>query len=152
MGSAIQIKVGAWALAAWAQMLSRGPLLRSILSFAHPTRGAEQPVSPSSDKAVLSSILVVSIPKSGTVFANLILSRGLSLEQASVSLGYFPHELFESSKRAPFVTAGKVASIQDPRSVELSCVQHMNCLYAQRPRAFLVCSSKSIGARKGCAR
>jgi len=103
----------------------------------------------------LPSILVVTIPKSGTVFTNQMLSRGLSLEAASVSSGYFPHYLIDIPKLLLFVAGGKVASahfdaspvnlqsltafvkkwvvhIRDPRSVTLSWVHHMNRLYGER--------------------
>jgi len=103
----------------------------------------------------LPSILVVTIPKSGTVFTNQMLSRGLSLEPASVSFGYFPHYLIDIPKLLSFIPGGKVASahfdaspvnlqsltafvqkwvlhIRDPRSVALSWVHHMNRLYGQR--------------------
>jgi hypothetical protein len=103
----------------------------------------------------LPSILVVTIPKSGTVFTNHMLSRGLSLEPASVSFGYFPHYLVDIPKLPRFVEGGCVASahfdpspvnlqsltyfvkkwvvhVRDPRSVVLSWVHHMNRLYAER--------------------
>jgi hypothetical protein len=105
--------------------------------------------------AELPSILVVTVPKSGTVFTNLTLSRGLSLEPASVSFGYFPHYLVDIPKLSSFVEGGKVASahfdpspvnlqsltyfvkkwvvhVRDPRSVLLSWVHHMNRLYGDR--------------------
>jgi hypothetical protein len=106
-------------------------------------------------RRALPSILVVSIPKSGTVFTNQMLSRGLSLEPASVSFGYFPHYLVDIPKLLSFVEGGQVASahfdaspvnlqsltpfvkkwvvhIRDPRSVALSWVHHMNRLYGER--------------------
>src|ERR1700683_4017772 len=68
----------------------------------------------------LPSILVVSIPKSGTVFTNQMLSRGLSLESTSVSFGYFPHYLVDIPKLLPFIEGGKVASAHfDPSPVNL---------------------------------
>jgi Sulfotransferase domain len=105
--------------------------------------------------AELPSILVVTVPKSGTVFTNLTLSRGLSLEPVSVSFGYFPHYLVDIPKLSSFVEGGKVASahfdpspvnlqsltyfvkkwvvhVRDPRSVVLSWVHHMNRLYRER--------------------
>ena len=103
----------------------------------------------------LPSILVVTIPKSGTVFTNQMLSRGLSLEPTSVSFGYFPHYLVDIPKLVSFIEGGQVASahfdaspvnlqsltafvkkwvvhIRDPRSVTLSWVHHMNRLYSER--------------------
>lgn len=103
----------------------------------------------------LPSILVVTIPKSGTVFTNQMLSRGLSLEPASVSFGYFPHYLVDIRELLSFVKGGRVASahfdpspvnvqsltafvtkwvvhIRDPRSVLLSFVHHQNRLYSER--------------------
>jgi hypothetical protein len=103
----------------------------------------------------LPSILVVSIPKSGTVFTNRMLSRGLALEPASISFGYFPHYLVNIRKLPAFVEGGSVAAahfepspvnlqsltyfikkwvvhVRDPRSVVLSWVHHMNRLYAER--------------------
>jgi hypothetical protein len=107
------------------------------------------------NKSRLPSILVVTIPKSGTIFTNQMLSRGLSLESASVSFGYFPHYLVDIPKVLSFVEGGQVASahfdpspvnlqsltafvdkwvvhIRDPRSVVLSWVCHMNRLYEER--------------------
>lgn len=106
-------------------------------------------------KPELPSILVVTIPKSGTVFTNLMLSRGLALEPASISFGYFPHYLVDVRKLPSFVAGGSVASahfepspvnlqslsyfvkkwvvhVRDPRSVVLSWVHHMNRLYGER--------------------
>lgn len=106
-------------------------------------------------KPELPSILVVSIPKSGTVFTNLMLSRGLALEPVSISFGYFPHYLVEIPKLPSFVAGGSVASahfepspvnlqsltyfikkwvvhVRDPRSVVLSWVHHMNRIYGER--------------------
>lgn len=105
--------------------------------------------------AEVPSILVVTVPKSGTVFTNLTLSRGLSLEPTSVSFGYFPHYLVDIPKLPSFAEGGKVASahfdpspvnlqsltyfvkkwvvhVRDPRSVVLSWVHHMNRLYRDR--------------------
>jgi hypothetical protein len=105
--------------------------------------------------ANLPSILVVTIPKSGTVFTNLMLSRGLRLEPVSVSFGYFPHYLVDIRKLPSFAEGGKVARahfepspvnlqsltyfvkkwvvhVRDPRSVMLSWVHHANRLYADR--------------------
>jgi hypothetical protein len=106
-------------------------------------------------KTDLPSILVVTIPKSGTVFTNLMLSRGLSLEPVSVSFGYFPHYLVDIPKLPSFIEGGSVASahfdpspvnlqsltyfvkkwvvhVRDPRSVTLSWVHHMNRLHSER--------------------
>lgn len=109
----------------------------------------------SHSRKALPSILVVTIPKSGTVFINQMLSRGLSLKPASVSFGYFPHYLVDIPKVLSFIERGQVASahfdaspvnlqcltpfvkkwvvhIRDPRSVILSWVHHMNRLYGER--------------------
>ena len=106
-------------------------------------------------KPELPSILVVTIPKSGTVFTNLMLSRRLALEPASISFGYFPHYLVDVRTLPSFVAGGSVASahfepspvnlqslsyfvkkwvvhVRDPRSVVLSWVHHMNRLYGER--------------------
>jgi hypothetical protein len=103
----------------------------------------------------LPSILVVTVPKSGTRFTNLMLSGGLSLEPASVSFGYFPHYLVDIPKLPSFAEGGSVASahfdpspvnlqsltyfvkkwvvhVRDPRSVTLSWVHHTNRLYSER--------------------
>ena len=103
----------------------------------------------------LPSILVVTVPKSGTRFTNLMLSGGLALEPASVSFGYFPHYLVDIPKLPSFAAGGSVASahfdpspvnlqslthfvkkwvvhIRDPRSVTLSWVHHTNRLYSER--------------------
>lgn len=103
----------------------------------------------------LPSILVVTIPKSGTVFINQSLIRGLSLAPASVSFGYFPHYLVNIPKLLSFIKGGQVAPahfdaspvnlqaltpflkkwvvhLRDPRSVVLSWVHHMNRLYGER--------------------
>ena len=129
-------------------------MLRSILPFVVSTPRKE-PSTPRCASTTLPSILVVSIPKSGTVFTNLMLSRGLLLEQTSVSFGYFPHYLVEIPKLVSFVKGGKVAPahfapsavnlqsltpfikrwvlhIRDPRSVVLSWVHHTNCIYSER--------------------
>ena len=129
-------------------------VLRSILPFVVSTPRKE-PSTPRCASTTLPSILVVSIPKSGTVFTNLMLSRGLLLEQASVSFGYFPHYLVEIPKLVSFVKGGKVAPahfdpsavnlqsltpfikrwvlhIRDPRSVVLSWVHHTNRIYSER--------------------
>jgi hypothetical protein len=151
VGPIIQVKPDA------REPLARTPtpsVLRSIFSFLPSSHTKEQSV-PTCHNAILPSILIVSIPKSGTVFTNLMLSRGLSLEQASVSFGYFPHYLVEIPKLVSFIKGGKVAPahfdpspvnlqsltpfikrwvlhIRDPRSVVLSWVHHMNRLYAER--------------------
>lgn len=103
----------------------------------------------------LPSILVVTIPKSGTVFINQSLYRGLLLESAPISFGYFPHYLVDIPKLLSFIEGGQVASahfdaspvnlqaltpfvkkwvvhVRDPRSVVLSWVHHMNRLYGER--------------------
>lgn len=109
----------------------------------------------SRSKPKLPSILVVTVPKSGTRFTNLTLSGGLGLEPTSVSFGYFPHYLVDIPKLPSFVEGGSVASahfdpspvnlqslthfvrkwvvhIRDPRSVTLSWVHHTNRLYSER--------------------
>jgi hypothetical protein len=109
----------------------------------------------SRSKPKLPSILVVTVPKSGTRFTNLMLSGGLGLEPTSVSFGYFPHYLVDIPKLPSFVEGGSVASahfdpspvnlqslthfvgkwvvhIRDPRSVTLSWVHHTNRLYSER--------------------
>lgn len=106
-------------------------------------------------KPELPSILVVTIPKSGTAFTNLMLARGLGLEAASISFGYFPYYLVDIRKLPSFIEGGSVASahfepspvnlqsltyfitkwvvhVRDPRSVVLSWVHHMNRLYGER--------------------
>ncbi len=109
----------------------------------------------SRSKPKLPSILVVTVPKSGTRFTNLTLSGGLGLEPTSVSFGYFPHYLVDIPKLPSFVEGGSVASahfdpspvnlqslthfvkkwvvhIRDPRSVALSWVHHTNRIYSER--------------------
>jgi hypothetical protein len=123
-------------------------MLGSVVPFRRLFAAAKPPDLP--------SILVVTIPKSGTVFTNRMLSRGLSLDPASVSFGYFPHYLVDIRELLSFIKGGKVASahfdpspvnvqaltafvtkwvvhIRDPRSVVLSWVHHQNRLYAERP-------------------
>src|SRR5262245_16265014 len=129
-------------------------LLHSIRPFVVSVPREEQPV-PTHDHATLPSILVVSMPKSGTVFTRLTLSRGLSLEQSFLSCGRFPHLLIDIPKLASFIRGGKVCGehfdpspvnldslahftkrwvlhIRDPRSVVLSWVHHMNRLYSEQ--------------------
>jgi Sulfotransferase domain len=109
----------------------------------------------SRSKPKLPSILVVTVPKSGTRFTNLTLSGGLGLEPTSVSFGYFPHYLVDIPKLPSFIEGGSVASahfdpspvnlqslthfvkkwvvhIRDPRSVTLSWVHHTNRIYSER--------------------
>ncbi len=50
----------------------------------------------------LPSILITSIPRSGAMFTNLALNRGLGLESAIVSFGYFPEYLVELPKLMSF--------------------------------------------------
>jgi hypothetical protein len=128
-----------------------GRLLRrlALRSFAGRRR------LPNHARTALPSILVVTIPKSGTVFINQMLSRGLSLEPGSVSFGYFPHYLVDIPKLLSFIEGGQAASahfdaspvnlqsltpfvkkwvvhVRDPRSVLLSWVHHTNRLYGER--------------------
>jgi len=151
MSLIVELKPDARDPAARARSQSRW---RSIVPFVYSRRRGERSVA-TPDNAGLPSILVVSILKSGTVFTNLMLARGLSLEQMPVSFGYFPHYLIDIPKVVSFIKGGKVARahfdpspvnfqsltpfirkwvlhIRDPRSVVLSWVHHMNRVYSER--------------------
>ena len=95
------------------------------------------------------SILVISIPKSGTVYINKLLSQGLGRAPMSLGYGYFPHDLADVRKVETFARGGRVASahfdpceqnlrilgailgrwvvhFRDPRSVALSAAHHLD--------------------------
>lgn len=103
------------------------------------------------------SILVVSIPKSGTVFINRLLAGGLGRPGVSLGLDYFPHDLAHYRKVEAFARGGYVASahfnaseqnlrilgslldrwvvhVRDPRSVVLSLVHHLDWQLRHDPR------------------
>jgi hypothetical protein len=97
----------------------------------------------------LRSILVVSIPKSGSVYINDLLRQGLRRPNVSLSPGYFPHDLADFRKVELFARGGYVASthfhaseqnlrilgtmldrwvvhVRDPRSVVVSLAHHLD--------------------------
>jgi hypothetical protein len=105
--------------------------------------------------AALPSIFVNSIPKSGTVFSGLALTRGLGLEPSSFSSGQFPYHLVDVAALARFAKGGCCAQghvdasavnlqslgafltrwvvhIRDPRSVLLSWVHHISRIFEAR--------------------
>jgi predicted nuclease with TOPRIM domain len=104
---------------------------------------------------LLPSIMVVSIPKSGTVFTRTMLMRGLGLQPLTVSVGAFPHYSLDVRKLRRFQEGGVIVSshldasaenlqflsafvnrwvvhVRDPRSVLLSWVHHLQRLYEAR--------------------
>lgn len=106
------------------------------------------------------SILVISIPKSGTVYINRMLSLGLRMPSVSVGLDYFPNDLADYRKVEAFASGGYVASahfsaseqnlrilgsnldrwvvhIRDPRSVVLSLTHHLDGQARLNPRLLL---------------
>lgn len=106
----------------------------------------------------LPSVLFVSVPKSGTVFTQQTLARGVGLEIASVAVGSFPRYAMSVKELARFRHGGMIAAehcnasmenlqslaafldrwvvhIRDPRSVLLSWVHHLNRLYAEQDTA-----------------
>lgn len=140
--------------AAWPHYKLRWPALRSLPPYVRSSDLDERFIA-SSDRGTLPGILVVSILKSGTVFTNLMLSRGLGFDQTSVSFGYFPHYLVEIPKLLAFSKGGQIARahfdpspvnlqsltpfvrkwvlhVRDLRSVLLSWVHHINRLYRER--------------------
>jgi hypothetical protein len=101
------------------------------------------------------SILIVTIPKSGTIYTSQLLARGLDLTAAAVSAGCFPRYTIDIEKIAAFAGGGQLAMthcdgcaenlhilsgfldrwvvhIRDPRSVLLSWVHHLDRLYDER--------------------
>jgi hypothetical protein len=106
----------------------------------------------------LPSILIFSIPKSGTVFTGQMLSRGLGVELVSLTVGSFPRYLFDLPRLVQFTRGGKVSTehldasseniqmldafidrwvvhIRDPRSVVLSWVHNLDRLHRERDSA-----------------
>src|ERR1700722_5266764 len=101
------------------------------------------------------SILIVTIPKSGTIYTSQLLARGLDLTAAAVSAGGFSRYTIDIEKIAAFAGGGQLAMthcdgcaenlhilsgfldrwvvhIRDPRSVLLSWVHHLDRLYDER--------------------
>jgi hypothetical protein len=101
------------------------------------------------------SILIVTIPKSGTIYTSQLLAGGLDLTAAALSAGCFPRYTIDIEKIATFAGGGQLAMthcdgcaenlhilsgfldrwvvhIRDPRSVLLSWVHHLDRLYDER--------------------
>ena len=97
------------------------------------------------------SLLLVSIPKSGTVYMNEMFAKGLGLQNAVISNRYFPVDQLHFDLMPTFAKGGQVASVhidpspenlqllnacsikwsvhfRDPRSVLLSWVYHVTRL------------------------
>lgn len=108
----------------------------------------------------IASILIVSIPKSGTVYTNRLLSQGLGLRDFPISLGYFPTDLIDHQRLREFANGGCVSSahldpsdanlqmlscfvpkwtvhMRDPRSVVLSWTHHVHRYAQLRPELLL---------------
>ena len=98
------------------------------------------------------SILLVSIPKSGTIYMRELLIRGLGLKPLTVSNEYFPEDQLRLNELEEFHRGGRIASthidpsavnlqlldafvqrwvvhIRDPRSVLLSWTHHLARLF-----------------------
>lgn len=105
--------------------------------------------STSISQSHLPSILVISVPKSGTIFINRRLTYSLGLANYPISLGYFPRDLIDWRKIAQFAQGGYIDSehldpsrhnlqildafsmkwvvhIRDPRSVVVSWTYHLD--------------------------
>jgi hypothetical protein len=114
----------------------------------------------SAPDAPLPSILVVSIPKSGTIYTQRLLTEAIGHQPAYISLGYFPQDLVDYAKLPGFVSGGQLCSthldaspanldrlsrfvdrwvvhVRDPRSVVLSWTHHIAKLAAERPHLLL---------------
>jgi hypothetical protein len=110
--------------------------------------------------ATLPSILVVSIPKSGTIYTQRLLTEAIGHRPFSISLGYFPQDLVDYARLPEFVAGGCICSthldasrpnldrlsrfvdrwvvhMRDPRSVVLSWTHHIARLCAERPHLLL---------------
>jgi len=106
----------------------------------------------------LPSILFISMPKTGTVFTQQMLARGLGLHTLVLAVGSFPHYSLDLKRLQRFRLGGLISAehfdasaeklqflaafvdrwvihIRDPRSVLLSWVHHLNRLYAERQSA-----------------
>lgn len=105
------------------------------------------------------NLLIVSLPKSGTVYINTLLLRSLGLEQACFCNGYFPRDMLSLDRLQHYATrGGTIASthldpsatnlqllasfiprwivhIRDPRAALLSWVHHVR-RYHQEGEAF----------------
>jgi hypothetical protein len=107
---------------------------------------------------VLPSLLIATIPKSGSVFTAKQLACGLGLETNVLTVGSFPHYCFDISRLARFARGGRISvehfdasaenlqvlkafverlvvHIRDPRSVLLSWVHHLSRIYQERDSA-----------------
>jgi len=108
----------------------------------------------------LPSVLIVSVPKSGTVFINGMLAHGLRFKNFPISCGYFPNDIVDVARAREFAGGNMVASehlepsgmnlqilrhfvcrwvvhIRDPRSVVVSWVHHTDRLLPDSREAFL---------------
>lgn len=113
------------------------------------------------DPEWLPGILVASIPKSGTVYVNNLLSRGLNVPSVSVGLNYFPRDLADIARTEALAKGGRVAAshlppssqnlrilgtmlgrwvvhVRDPRSVVVSLAHHLDRLMRIRPNDMLM--------------
>lgn len=127
----------------------RGAFRRLGYDIVHHGPFADVWPRPEAHQKGLRSILVVSIPKSGTVYINGLLTRGLRRPNVSLGLDYFPDDRANYRKVEVFAGGGYVASahfsaceqnlrilgamldrwvvhIRDPRSVVLSLTHHLD--------------------------
>lgn len=135
------------------QQLSSGLDDTDVASFAS---NAEDGRSNGRDRmTALPSIMLVAIPKSGSVFTRTMLGRGLGLHPLTVSAGAFPHYSLDARRLQKFQRGGVIVSnhldasaenlqflsafvdrwvvhVRDPRSVLLSWVHHLQRLYKAR--------------------
>ena len=116
---------------------------------------------PRDDPRTIPGMLIVSIPKSGTVYINQLLSRGLDVPSVSAGLNYFPCDLADIAGIELLARGGCVAPshlpptsqnlriletmldrwvvhIRDPRSVVVSLAHHFARLHVERPRDLLM--------------
>lgn len=106
------------------------------------------------------SILLITVPKSGTVYTKTMLARGLNIPEVPISLGYFPRALVDWRQLSKFAACGSVCAehldasaenlqilekyldrwvvhVRDPRSVLVSWVHHVDRYHNDGPEALL---------------
>lgn len=135
-------------------------MIRRIVHFAGTTliRFAETGLNRSSGADFRPSILIVSIPKSGTVYLQKMFTKGLGLVPCIMSNQYFPRDQLHLDAMRKFAQGGVYVSahidpsaenlqvlndfvpkwvvhFRDPRSVLLSWVHHVT-RYADEGRFF----------------
>jgi len=89
------------------------------------------------------SLLIVSLPKSGTVYLNAALGRNLGLEHMMVCSGYFPSDHLSFDRLDTFVSRGGyiAASHIDPNPANLQLLQALLprwVVHFRDPRASLL--------------